>query len=51
MKQTWHSHSTFRVQAGDAKILTDPCWSDNAYGSNGWNGYFTGKTSTPRGDQ
>ena len=24
MKQTWHGHSPFRIEAGEAKILIDP---------------------------
>ena len=24
MKQTWHGHSAFRIEAGEAKILIDP---------------------------
>jgi len=29
MKQKWHGHSAFRIEAGEAKILIDPFLSDN----------------------
>jgi L-ascorbate metabolism protein UlaG (beta-lactamase superfamily) len=32
MKLTWHGHSAFRVEAGEAKILIDPFLSDNPRG-------------------
>ena len=35
MKQTWHSHSAFRIEAGEAKILIDPFLSDNPSRDNG----------------
>ena len=28
MKQTWHGHSAFRIEAGEAKILIDSFLSD-----------------------
>src|SRR5262249_33450591 len=33
MKQTWHGHSAFRIEAGEAKILIDPFLSDNRPGT------------------
>ena len=45
MKQTWHGHSAFRIDAGEAKILIDPFLSDNPSRDNGWSGYLTGKNS------
>ena len=51
MKQTWTGHSTFRVEAGEAKILIDPFLSDNSSRDKGWSGRLTGKNSTPGGDQ
>ena len=50
MKQTWHGHSAFRIDAGEAKILIDPFLSDNPSRDNGWSGYLTGKNSTEGGD-
>jgi len=41
MKQTWHGHSAFRIEAGEAKILIDPFLSDNPSRDNGWSGYLT----------
>jgi L-ascorbate metabolism protein UlaG (beta-lactamase superfamily) len=29
MKLTWHGHSAFRIEAGEAKILIDSFLSDN----------------------
>jgi L-ascorbate metabolism protein UlaG (beta-lactamase superfamily) len=49
MKQTWHGHSAFRIEAGEAKILIDPFLSDNPSRDNGWSGYLTGKNSTQGG--
>ena len=46
MKQTWHGHSAFRIEAGEAKILIDPFLSDNPSRDNGWSGYLTGKNPT-----
>jgi L-ascorbate metabolism protein UlaG (beta-lactamase superfamily) len=51
MKQTWPGHSTFRVEAGEAKIFIDPFLPGNRSRDNGWCGYFTGKNSTQRGDR
>ncbi len=44
--QTWHGHSAFAIEAGEAKIL-----SDNPSRDNGWSGYLTGKNSTQGGDR
>jgi L-ascorbate metabolism protein UlaG (beta-lactamase superfamily) len=51
MKQTWHGHSAFRIEASEAKILTDPFLSDNPSRDNGWSAYLTGKNSTQGGDR
>jgi hypothetical protein len=51
MKQTWHGHSAFRIDAGEAKILTGPFLSGNPFGNNGWSGYLTGKNWTEGGDR
>jgi L-ascorbate metabolism protein UlaG (beta-lactamase superfamily) len=51
MKQAWHGHSAFRIEAGKAKILIDPCLSNNSSRDNGWGGYLTGKNSTQGGDR
>ena len=51
MKQTWHGHSAFRIEAGEAKILIDPFLSDNPSRDNGWSGCRTGKNSTQGGDR
>ena len=51
MKQTWHGHSAFRIEAGEAKILIDPFLSDNPSRDNGWSGYLTGKNSTQGRDR
>ena len=50
MKLTWHGHSAFRIEAGEAKILIDP-FLDNPSRDKGWSGYLTGKTSTQGGDR
>ena len=50
MKQTWHGHSAFRIEAGAAKILIDPFLSGNLSGDD-WSGYLTGKNSTQGGDR
>jgi L-ascorbate metabolism protein UlaG (beta-lactamase superfamily) len=51
MKQTWHGHSTFRIEAGEAKILIDPFLTDNPSGDNRRSGRLTGKNSTQGGDR
>ena len=51
MKQTWHRHSAFRTEAGEAKILIDPFLSVNPSGDSGWSGNLTGKNSTQGGDR
>ena len=51
VKQTWHGHSPFRIEAGEAKILIDPFLSDNLFTDNGRSGYLTGKNSTQGGDR
>jgi len=51
MKQTSHSHSAFRIEAGEAKILIDPFLSDSPSWDNGWSGYVTGKHWTQGGDR
>ncbi len=35
MKQTWHGHSAFHIETGEAKILIDPFLSDNPSRDNG----------------
>ena len=50
MKLTWHGHSPFRIEAGEAKILIDPFLSDNLSKDNGRSGYLTGKHSVQEGD-
>jgi hypothetical protein len=50
MKQTWHGHSAFGIEAGKARILIDPFLSDDPSRDNGWSGCPTGKNST-RGDR
>ena len=51
MKQTWHGHSAFRIEAGEAKILIDLFLFDNSFRDNGWSGYLTGKRSTQGGNR
>jgi L-ascorbate metabolism protein UlaG (beta-lactamase superfamily) len=51
MEQTWHGHFAFPIEAGAAKILIDPCLSDNPPWDKGWSGYLTGENSTQRGDR
>ena len=51
MKQTWHGHSAFHIDADEAKILIDPLLSDNPSRDNGWSGYLTDKNSTRGGDR
>jgi L-ascorbate metabolism protein UlaG (beta-lactamase superfamily) len=41
MNETWHGHSAFRIEAGEAKILIDPFLSDNPSRDNEWSGYLT----------
>jgi hypothetical protein len=45
-QSTWHGHSAFRIEAGEAGILIDPFLSDNPSRDNGWSGYLTGENST-----
>jgi hypothetical protein len=40
-----------RVEAGAAKILTDPFRSDNPFWDKGWSGYLADNNSTQRGDR
>ena len=49
MKQTWHGHSAFRIEAGAAKILIDPFLSDNPSRDNGWSGCLTFKKARQGG--
>ena len=51
MKQTWHGHSPFRIEAGEAKILIDPFLSDNLSRDKRWSGYLAAKNSTQGGDR
>jgi hypothetical protein len=51
MKLTWHGHSAFRIEAGEAKILIDSFLSENPSRDNGWSGYLTGEKSTQGGDR
>jgi L-ascorbate metabolism protein UlaG (beta-lactamase superfamily) len=51
MKQKWHGHSAFRIEAGEAKILIDSFLSDNPSKDSGWSGCLTGKNSTRGGDR
>ena len=51
MKPAGRGRSTFRIEAGGAKILIDPFLSDNPSKDNGWSGYLTGKNSTRGGDR
>jgi len=51
MKQTWHGHSAFRIEAGEAKILIDPFLSGNPSRDNGGSRYPTDKNSTQGGDR
>ena len=50
MKLTWHGHSTFRIDAGAAKILIDPFQPDYLSRDNGRSGYLTSKDSKQGGD-
>ena len=49
MKQTWHGHSAFRIEA--AKILVDLFLSDNPTWDKEWSGYLAGKNSTQGGER
>lgn len=51
MKQTWHGHSAFRIEAGEATPLIDTFLSVNPSRGNGWSGYLTGENSTQGGDR
>ena len=51
MKQTWHCHSAFRIEAGEAKILIDLYLFDNPSRDNGWRGCLTGKRLTQGGNR
>jgi L-ascorbate metabolism protein UlaG (beta-lactamase superfamily) len=51
MKQSWHDHSAFRIEADEAKISIAPFLSDIPAWDNGWSGYRTGKNSTQGGDR
>ena len=51
MKQTLDGHSTFRIEAGEAKILIHLFLSDNPPRDNGWSGGLTGENSTRGGDR
>ena len=51
MKLTWHGHSAFRIEAGEAKILIDSFLSDNSSRDKGWSCYLTDENSTQRGDR
>ena len=51
MKQIWHGYSAFRIDADEAKILSDPFPSEHPSRDNGWSGYLTRKNSTQRGDR
>ena len=51
MKPAGRGRSTFRIEAGGAKILIDPFLSGNPSKDNGWSGYLTGKISTQAGDR
>ena len=50
MQLTWHGHSAFRIEAGEAKILIDSFLSDNPSRNKGWSCYLTGKNSKQGGD-
>jgi len=51
MKQAWHSHSAFRIETGEAKIVTDPFLSDNSSRDTGWSGCLRSKNWTQGGDR
>jgi len=46
MKQIWHDHCAFRMEAGQAKIVIDPFLPDNPSRDNEWSGCLTRKNST-----
>jgi L-ascorbate metabolism protein UlaG (beta-lactamase superfamily) len=50
MKLTWHGHSAFRIEVGEAKVLIDPFLSDYLSRDNGRSGYLRGKNSKQGGD-
>jgi L-ascorbate metabolism protein UlaG (beta-lactamase superfamily) len=35
VKQTWHGHSAFRIEAGEAEMLIDPFLSEYPFWDNG----------------
>jgi L-ascorbate metabolism protein UlaG (beta-lactamase superfamily) len=49
MKLTRYGHFAFRIEAGGAKILIDPCLSNNPPRNNGWIGCRAGENSTKGG--
>jgi L-ascorbate metabolism protein UlaG (beta-lactamase superfamily) len=51
VKQTYHGHSAFRIEAGEAKLLIDPFLSGNPSRDKGWSCHLTGKNSTQGGDR
>jgi L-ascorbate metabolism protein UlaG (beta-lactamase superfamily) len=51
VKQKWHGHSAFRIEAGEAKILIDSFLSDNPSKDSAWSGCLTGKHATRAGDR
>ena len=51
VKQKWHGHSAFRIEAGEAKILIDSFLSDNPSKDSAWSGCLTGKHATRGGDR
>ena len=51
MKQTWHGHSAFPIEAGEAEILIEPFLSDNPSRGNEWSGYLTSENPTQGGDR
>ena len=51
MKQKGHGHSAFGIEAGEAKILSDPFLSDNPSRDNGCSGYLTANNWRQGGDR
>ena len=51
MKHTWHGHSAFRIEAGEANILINPFLPDKRSKDNGWGSCLTDKSSTQRGER
>ena len=49
VQPTWYGHSSFRIEAGAAKILIDPFLSDNPSWDKGWIGSHAGEDSTRGG--